>query len=468
MRTARQAAWAILCGVVVAAGCGDGPAGKAPPAAADAEQRIREKWGKALDDLPLTPLTVISPHNRNIETEIGRAFCIEYALAHGKCVDIEWRDIGGGSSSILRYLRNVYERSDSAGIDVVWGGGEVNFQKLAAENILQPVTMQPDVVASIPQTFGGLEMYDAKRRWVGAALSGFGFLYNATRLKRLKIAPPTSWDDLADRRFHGQIALADPMKSGSANASYEMIVQSGKDWPTGWAKLLGVLGNASRFYDGASRAADAVISEAPVTTCIDFYGALRVAKYPKHLVYVSPKGQTAFSPDPIGILKNPPHGELAQAFVDFVLSRRGQAMLALPPGQADGPAEHVLGRQPIRKDVYEVYAGKFVGWIINPYAAGNEMKLDVAMRRVRFGVLRDLVQVAAVENVDGLRAARKKLIDAGLPPEKTKQFNELPPNLRTREDVAAMAEKLRDKTEAERILTDWRAFFRRKYARLAG
>ena len=45
------------------------------------------------------------------------------------------------------------------------------------------------------------------------------------------------------------------------------------------------------------------------------------------LVYVSPTGQTAFSPDPIAILKNPPHPKLAQQFVDFMTSEQAQATL---------------------------------------------------------------------------------------------------------------------------------------------
>jgi len=420
-------------------------------------------------DAPSGPkLVVISPHNKNIESEFERAFLAHYAAKHGEKVEIEWRDIGGGGSAILSYVRNVYEQSDASGIDLLFGGGEMAFEKLAAEKLLQPLKLSTDVLDHVPATFGGLEMYDPEHLWAGAAVSGFGFLYNKTRLAQLGVQPPATWDDLADPRFYGQVALADPMKSSSANVSYEMIVQSGADWPDGWAKLLGVLGNAAKFYDGASRAADAVLSEAPVATCIDFYGALRVAKYPKHLVYVSPKGQTAFTPDPIAILKNPPHGELAQAFVDFVMSRQGQALWAVKPGADGGPKTHQLGRQPIRRDVYTAYEGKLLPWIVNPYEAGNEMKLDVEMKQVRFGVLRNLVCIAAVENLSGLQKARKAIIDAGLPPDRVKAFVELPPDLRTRQDVFGTADKLRDKTEADRVLTGWRAFFRDKYARLAG
>lgn len=416
---------------------------------------------------PADRLVVISPHNRNIEQEFGEAFKQWYKGATSRDLAIEWRDVGGGSSTILEYLRNVYRRAETSKIDVVFGGGEDNFMKMAAEGILQPMKLPEEVTAQIPATFGGQEMYDPGGCWCGAAVSGFGFLYNATLLKRLKLEPPRQWEDLADGRFHDLVALADPMQSGSAAAAYEMIVQSGKDWPGGWAKLLGILGNAKKFYNGASQAADAVVSEAPVATCIDFYGVVRATKYPDELVYVSPRGQTAFSPDPIGILKNPPSGAIAGMFVEFVLSKRGQGLWGLKVGAPDGPVKHALFRQPIRRDVYEAYAGHFLPGVVNPYEAGNEMKLDVEMRKVRFGVLRNLVRAAAIDCADGLKKAKKKLIETRSDPARLAAFEALPPDVATREQIAEVAAKLKDSTLRDRIVTGWQRFFRGKYAEVA-
>jgi len=431
------------------------------------EKLVRDKWGKSLDELPVVKLSVISPHNKNIETEFEDAFSLDHAVAFGQRVDIEWNDVGGGSSTVLEYLRNVYAKAPTCGIDVVWGGGEYNFQKMAREGILQPMKISDDARANIPARFGGVDFIDPNGYWCGSAVSGFGFLYNKTYLKRLGIDPPKLWDDLGDARFFDLLALADPTQSGSAAAAYEMIVQSAPTWPAGWAKLLSILSNAKRFYDGASGAADAVISEAPVATCIDFYGAMRVARYPDDLVYVSPRGQTAFSPDPIGILTNPPHGELAQRFVDFVLSARGQALWALRVGAPDGPVQFPLMRQPIRKDVYVRYAQYLSPWIVNPYEAGNEMQLDVEMRKIRFGVLKYLVRAAAIDNAQGIKAAKKKLIETHFEPTRLELFNALPADVATPRQIAQVAAKLSDTTAAEKILTDWQRFFRDKYRRVA-
>jgi len=464
-------AWAVcLVAVGISAGCGGAGASRNPRATEAVEAEIAGKWQKRLDELPAEKLVLISPHNESIANEFTWAFVIDYAIAHGRRVRVEWRDVGGGSTGIVRYLRNVYARAETADIDIFWGGGEVEFQKLAAEGLLTKLRLTPSARKAIPATFGGLEMRDPGDLWCGSAVSGFGFIYNAPLVRRAGVAPPRTWDDLARCECFGLICLADPMQSGSAAAAYEMIVQSEPTWPAGWAKLLAVLGNAKRFVDSAGAAANGpALGEAPIATCIDFYGAIRVAEAPDILVYVSPTGQTAFSPDPIGILKNPPHGELAQAFVDFVLSAKGQALWALNVGEPDGPVRNPLGRQPIRKDVYDTYAGsgKLSPWTVNPYESGNEMRIDAELRKVRFGVLRQLVRAAAVDNRRYLQAARARLIETNFEPVRLAEFNRLPENVATREGVFEVAKLLKDKTRAEKIATAWQRFFREKYLKVS-
>lgn len=313
-------------------------------------------------------------------------------------------------------------------------------------------------------------MYGADRRWCGAAISGFGFLYNRRLLEMRGVEPPTTWEELGDPRYFRLLALADPTQSGSAAAAYEMIVQSAQDWPAGWARLLDVLSNAKRFYDSAGDAANApLVGEAMLATCIDFYGALRVKEAPDVLVYHSPAGQTAFTPDPIAVLRNPPHPVLAQRFAEFVLSLPGQAMLGLPVGAIDGPIRNELGRQPIRRDAYKEYAGQFLPWIVNPYQAGNELQLDLEIKRERDVVLKHLVQTAAIDNGDGLKRARQRLLDT--PPELrrrlTDEFRALPPDVATRDGIMTTATRLRDATEGELIISGWQHFFRNKYERIA-
>ena len=473
MQRSRGRSILVLVVLMIALAAGSvGCAGSAQtpddPRRSDVDERVRRKWGKGLADLPTLKLLAISPHNKNITDEYEWAFSLYHAVTFGQTVDIEWYDVGGGGSAILTYLRNVYaDGQDSSGIDVVWGGGEHMFEQIAGEGVLEPMDLSPEALAAIPEMFGGVTMRGPGRLWCGSAVSGFGFLYNRPVLAALGVAEPTSWDDLASDRMFGQVCLADPTQSGSAAAAYEMIVQSAPDWTTGWAKLLGVLSNAWRFEGSAGAAAKApALGTAPVATCIDFYGANVAAEAPDMLVYVSPKGQTAFTPDPIGILKGAPNRRLAQRFVDFVLSAKGQALLALKIGERDGPVRTPLGRQPIRRDVYGLYAEGMSPWVVNPYEAGNEMTLDIDVRHIRYAVLKQLVQAAAVDNLADMKAARRVLIRTA-DPARLAEFNRLPDDVDTVADIADIARRLKDPTEAERIVFTWRRFFRDKYRGIA-
>ena len=456
------AALAVAC---LAAGCSQSGGN---PRSQSADEQVRRKWGKGLADLPTVTLVAISPHNEAIEKEFEWAFSAEHALARGQAVAIEWRNVGGGSSSIEQYLLNIYERKDTAGIDVVWGGGEFTYYRLASGNVLQPLALSADVLANVPQDFGGVQMYDKRKLWIGSAVSGFGFLYNKALLERCGLTAPQAWDDLARPELADLVALADPTQSGSAAAAYRMIVLSGRTWPEGWGKLLAILSNAKRFVDSAGAAANApLLGESIVATSIDFYGALRVAVAPDQIVYVSPRGQTTFSPDPIAILKNAPHPELAARFVEFVMSPRGQALWALPAGAAGGPVRTALGRQPIRRDVYRQYAGKLLPWIVDPYQAGQALQVGPDMQKVDFGVLRLLVQAAALDNLQDLRQARAALIRTRFRPDLVAEFNRLPENIDDVEEMPAIVRQFKDKAQAERIVTDWQRFFRDKYRRIA-
>lgn len=440
--------------------------------ALDLDARAREKYGKGISELPKATLVLISPHNTNIQEEFGEAFRLHYALEGGKNVAIEWRDVGGGGSAIVRHIRNVYSKSDTSGIDVLWGGGDYSFRQLAKAGVLQPLDLPQDVLDSFPATLSGMELVDKDRRWCGTALSAFGFLYNLTMLKQRKLAAPKQWEDLAQPGFHGQIALGNPTQSSSSASAFEMIVQSAPDWPAGWARLLDILGNCGRFTDGASGAADAPVhGEALAAACIDFYGITRVAEAPDELFYLSPQGQTAYTPDAIAILKNPPHAELAKAFVLFVLSQRGQALWALPVGHAEGPVRMVLGRLPIRRDVYEAYKGKLVPAIENPYKAGTAAQLDMTMLGIRFDVLKELVRAAAIDNEADLRKAKKRLIALKFPADRLADFHKLPDNVDAPDDIRTVAQLLKDpkanRREIDKIVTDWTAFFRTKYRRVA-
>jgi len=213
------------------------------PAASTAEPDAR---------LPARKLILISPHWEGIRVEFGRAFSKWTARRHGYRTELEWLDVGGTSDAI-RYVKSEFTRSPAGiRIDLFFGGGVDPFMRLADAALLDAVELPEGILDRIPHSFAGIEVYDAQRRWFGAALSGFGILYNRRVCRRLGIPFPQTWMDLAKPAYFTWVGSGDPRSSGSVHMAYEIILQA-YGWEEGWAVLAGMCGNTRSFSRSASQ-----------------------------------------------------------------------------------------------------------------------------------------------------------------------------------------------------------------------
>lgn len=77
------------------------------------------------------------------------------------------------------------------------------------------------------------------------------------------------------------------------------------------------------------------------------------------------------------------------------------------------------------------------------------------------------MEAAAIKNRQGLKSAKKKLIDTNFDAERLAEFNRLPANVATLDDVAKTAPRLRDPRQGDIIRSDWAEFFADKYKRVS-
>ena len=103
---------------------------------------------------------------------------------------------------------------------------------------------------------------------------------------------------------------------------------------------------------------DVAAGDCAAGMCIDFYGreqqeaVRRRTQGGDRLGYVSPVGGSAYSVDPIALLRGAPHPKVALAFIEFALSLDGQKIWAFRTGTPGGPRHFALRRLPVRKDFY--------------------------------------------------------------------------------------------------------------------
>lgn len=407
-------------------------------------------------------LEVITPHNDNIQGEFERAF----ARHVGRPLRIRW--IKKGTGQIIQQL-DAQERAakgESFGLDVFFGGGVPDHDLAAERGYLEPLRLPESIVKGIPREIAGVANFDAQMRWAGAALSSFGILVNTRGLKNQRLPEITKWEDLARPEMYGWVVIADPRKSASVRVSYELLLQQ-HGWDKGWPMLMQIAGNSKLITDSSSAIPNEVATGNVLAgPCIDFYAYGRVAEAgPDVLAYVNPAGGAAVTPDPIAILRKPPHRELAERFVAFVLSPEGQKLWVLPVGAEGGPTEHALFRLPVRGDIFDQLPASVP--IRNPYKeaeAGIFRRVDDDLQRSRNVMISELMGAALVDLHAELRGAWKALIDGGMKPAALAEWNKLPFSEAESLEIARKLEA--GGMETRRITRDWTQRFKEKYEKV--
>ena len=177
-----------------------------------------------------------------------------------------------------------------------------------------------------------------------------------------------------------------------------------------------------------------------------------------------PAGGSSISVDPVAVLKGAPHPELAQAFVEFVLSREGQMLWAASPGTIPGPKYRALRRLPIRPDLYR---GETLEAMIDgeamPFEAAKKFSYDRKLTGHLFSPLRAIIRAMCIDPHDEMKAAWAALIKAGFPPQATARFHDVSA---VAYDVAGGSIKTSLKTskiESVRLMNQLGGFFRENY-----
>jgi len=413
-----------------------------------------------------------------------------------------------------RAARTLFLQSSvGAGIDLFFGGGAYDFSKQAQIGNLvatdptgsygpgalarrEPDWFSPDVM---PAMVSGEPFRDADYRWVGTVLSAFGLCYNTEVVERLGFESGlTSWEDLADPRLFGQVALADPTKSGSTTKAFEMLIQEQiqkelqsrmaearsaesieadavrDGWMNAMRLISRISANGRYFSDSATRVPhDVAMGDAAAGMSIDFYGRTyneihRDETGHSRVQFVMPRGGTSIGADPIGMLRGAPNPELADRFIEFVLSMEGQQLWNYRPGTEGGPLRFALRRPPIRLDFYTPERKRWQSDPdVNPYEIAEGFTYHGEWTGPLFSALRFVIRAACVETQEELADCWDALIRAGFPPGAMEEFDDLDriSYQRTTDEIAPVL-RAGDKVAEVKLGRDLSTYFRKKYRRV--
>ncbi len=406
-------------------------------------------------------LVLISPHPDGVQNEFETAFKSHYSRLTGREVILEWLDVGGGTSSILRYVKSEFRRAPGGiGIDVFFGGGMDPFMEIADMGLCSAHRLPEALLDRLPRRIGGIPLYDPDYRWYGATLAGFGIVYNRAVLELVNLPAPRTWADLGDPKLFSWVGSGDPRSSGSVHMAYELILQA-YGWERGWEVITTLGANVRNFTSGGSQAPkDVAAGEVAYGLSIDFYAWAQASQVGgDYIGFTMPDNLTIVNPDGVAILKGASNLRAARSFVEFVMSDSGQKLWFLKKGVPGGPLETALNRFTVLPDLYRRYRGE-AAVALNPFEWTSDLVYDSEKASTRWRVLNDLIGVMVIDSHQQLQNAWKTAITEGITPERVRRIAKVPVG---EEACGRLGAHWRDAELRNRTLASWTEFARNKY-----
>jgi len=195
--------------------------------------------------------------------------------------------------------------------DVIWTSEVPDFYAMKKEGILQKYESPEakNVVSPVK---------DPDYEFTPARNGTLGIVYNTDRIK----AAPSSWQDLLKPEYKDLFAIANPALSGTSMVSVGMIVNN-----LGWDFIQKLKANGAKMGQGSGQVVDDTAA-GDLAACLGVdYIAIDKIENGAHLGIAFPKEMLVI-PSPVAIFKGTKNLPAAQKFVDFLLSKEGQAIIA--------------------------------------------------------------------------------------------------------------------------------------------
>jgi ABC-type Fe3+ transport system substrate-binding protein len=266
-------------------------------------------------------LTLITPVSKFIHDAALKAFA-DYAREKWN-VTVKTNAIPAGTPVAYGRIVEWKGRPDA---DIFWGGESALFEKLAEQKLLQKIEIGKEAWDSIPASIGApkpIPLKDKDGYWVGTALEPYGLVYHPVRFRRLGLPEPKDWSDLLHPKLKGELAQCAPTRSSSSNATYEvMLSMLGED--KGWEWLKKLAENTGHFT-ARSRDVPTVVAKGEYAAgfAVPSYMAFEEKLAGFDIKFVAPRNAFV-TPEPMAILAGTRNPRAARAFVEFLLTERGQ------------------------------------------------------------------------------------------------------------------------------------------------
>lgn len=212
--------------------------------------------------------------------------------------------------------------------DVWFGGGLDAFMAAKTDGLLE-YYISPNA-KDIPAQYK-----DADGAWIAKGITVVGFIGNKDVLAEKKLPMPQTWAELADPKYKGEVIMSDPAISGTNYGAVKGLLDlfgEEKGWEY-WKKLnanIPFLGKRGKDPQEKTSQGEFAVGIIPADG-----KAFKLAEN-NNLTVVYPADGIPWVPEGTAIFKGCANLDIAQAFIDFMLTDEAQMIIARLDGKDSG------------------------------------------------------------------------------------------------------------------------------------
>lgn len=230
-------------------------------------------------------------------------------------IQVEYLEMSSGE--VLTRLRAAKGKPQA---DVWFGGGLDSYIAASGEGFL--AAYKSPERAKIPARYVDKEGY-----WTGISMNVVEIVANRGVMAQKNLPMPTSWADLAKPIYKGEVLMATPAVSGTFYFMVaEILAQFGEE--EGWKLLAAIDANVPYYAKRGAEPANKVATGEAAIAVAPFDSGMKLRKEGYPLEGALPSDGTPWYFSPVAILNNAANMDAAKALVDWILSARGQQVIA--------------------------------------------------------------------------------------------------------------------------------------------
>lgn len=315
----KKGAVAVLAGLMVLslAACGGGGSSSSGSSSTDSSSADSSAASSSTSEASGSETS--SSNELTIYTAFPEAEVAYYIEAFEKETGIQVNSLRLSAGEMLT---RVAAEKDNPQAALMFGGSTDNYISASDQGLLE--AYQSSELENVPE-----EYLDPDGVWNPIYVGAICFACNSAWFDEMGYDYPTSWEDLLDPKYEGQIIMAHPATSGTAYTVLATLIQlKGEDEV--WDYLKELNKNMSQYTKSGSAAPNSVaLGEAAIALTFSHDGLQpTVEGYPMELSF--PSDGTGYEVGAVALIKNGPadQQENAKKFIDFMCSAAGQSLYA--------------------------------------------------------------------------------------------------------------------------------------------